>query len=172
MIQIARGGMTLLGLCHAALWLAQTQANAAWWRDVGSRSLAELRPDDFHDGTASEWTVLHGKLELVSDVLDDSKEQDTTDRNGGHSQALEAKTAVRLWVGNSDWQRYAVTAEVNLQPARYVYLAAACERDGSEVAGPSDFAFAALPPSLELWRDKPLSTASRFPVSRSSDSNS
>jgi len=144
MIRIARCSVTLLALWHVALWLGQTQANAAWWRDVESRSLAELRPDDFRDGTASGWTVLHGKLELVSDVGDDSKKQDTSDPNGGHSQALEAKTAVRLWVGNSDWQRYAVTAEVKLQPARYVYLAAACERDGSKVAVGYELGLAAV----------------------------
>jgi len=114
-------------LCSFVLLLGLTHTEASWWRPVESQSLAELR-----DGTLPGWTILQGKLELV--------------RDDGHGEghALEARTTARLWAGNNDWERYTVTAEVKLRPARYVFLAAACERDGKKVAVGYELGLAAI----------------------------
>jgi len=97
--------------------LTARAAGTQWWRAVKSETLAELRPEDFRKGIPHGWTVLHGALKVA----------DT------EQPVLEAERSTRLWVGGTGWERYTAVAEVKLQPARYAYLAAACERDGRKV---------------------------------------
>lgn len=107
---------------------ARAETDTQWWREIESQVLAELRPGDFTKGTPDGWTILHGALKVVE-----------------HEQpVLEAERSTRLWVGGKGWERYAATAEVKLQPARYAYLAAACERDGRKVRPGYELGVAAI----------------------------
>lgn len=96
-----------------------------WWQELPSRVLLEMKCADFELAPPPPWRLRAGNLKLAEDPL----------AKGAAPQAvLEAQGRVELCAGGADWERYAVTAEVQLTtPRSAVVLAAATAEEGKEM---------------------------------------
>ncbi len=104
----------ILGTCAPA-----AEQAATWWHELPWQTLAELKCADFELAPPPPWRLRAGNLKLAEDQLS---------KDAAAAAVLEAQPRVELCAGGAHWERYAVTAEVQLATQRStVTLAAATE---------------------------------------------